>query len=153
MKTNKVNPLTAFRKLTEARQAKVKKSLKKAQDGIQTNGDAMDMINKSGSTGGYKAPSPSSNSNSAAYKALADGVAQRPYNISEPNLTNSMMENASMANERARIGNAPGAKSAALNLYLNQNAQHKIDAMNNLESTNKAKFWNQKKGGIVKRKK
>ena len=53
MKTNKVNPLTAFRKLTEARQAKVKKSLKKAQDGIETNDD---MINKPGSTGGYKKP-------------------------------------------------------------------------------------------------
>lgn len=51
MKTNKVNPLTAFRKLTEARQAKVKKSLKKAQDGIEMNDD---MINKAGSTGGYK---------------------------------------------------------------------------------------------------
>ena len=37
MKTNKVNPLTAFRKLTEARQTKVKKSLKKAQDGIEMN--------------------------------------------------------------------------------------------------------------------
>lgn len=52
-KTNKENPLTAFRKLTETRQAKVKKSLKKAQDGIETNDD---MINKAGSTGGYKKP-------------------------------------------------------------------------------------------------
>ena len=33
-KTNKVHPLTAFRKANEARQALVKKSLKKAQDGI-----------------------------------------------------------------------------------------------------------------------
>jgi hypothetical protein len=34
-KTNKENPITFFRKANEARQAKVKKSLKKAQDGIQ----------------------------------------------------------------------------------------------------------------------
>ena len=52
-KTNKVHPITAFRKANEARQAIVKKSLKKAQDGIETNND---MINKPGSTGGYKKP-------------------------------------------------------------------------------------------------
>lgn len=34
-KTNKENPITFFRKANEARQAKVKKSIKKAQDGIQ----------------------------------------------------------------------------------------------------------------------
>lgn len=36
-KTNKENPITTFRKLTEARQGIVMKSLKKAQDGIETN--------------------------------------------------------------------------------------------------------------------
>ena len=56
-KTNKENPLTTFRKLNQARQGMVMKSLKKAQDGIQTNGDPEDMmINKPGSTGGYKKP-------------------------------------------------------------------------------------------------
>ena len=35
-KTNKENPLTFFRKANEARQALVKKSIKKAQYGIQT---------------------------------------------------------------------------------------------------------------------
>ena len=34
-KTNKVNPITFFRKANEARQAVVKKSMKKAQDGMQ----------------------------------------------------------------------------------------------------------------------
>lgn len=34
-KTNKVNPITFFRKANEARQAMVKKSMKKAQDGMQ----------------------------------------------------------------------------------------------------------------------
>jgi hypothetical protein len=56
-KTNKENPLTTFRKANEARQGKVMKSLKKAQDGIQTNENSEDMmINKPGSTGGYKKP-------------------------------------------------------------------------------------------------
>jgi hypothetical protein len=36
-KTNKENPLVTFRKANDARQAVVKKSMKKAQDGIQTN--------------------------------------------------------------------------------------------------------------------
>jgi hypothetical protein len=36
-KTNKENPLTTFRKLNQARQGMVMKSLKKAQDGIETN--------------------------------------------------------------------------------------------------------------------
>jgi hypothetical protein len=52
-KTNKVNPVTFFRKANEDRQASVKKSIKKAQDGIETNDD---LINKAGSTGGYKTP-------------------------------------------------------------------------------------------------
>jgi len=52
-KTNKENPVTFFRKANEARKKVVKASLKKAQDGIETNDD---MINKPGSTGGYKKP-------------------------------------------------------------------------------------------------
>jgi len=52
-KTNKENPLTFFRKANEARQKNVRTSIKKAQDGIEMNDD---LINKAGSTGGYKAP-------------------------------------------------------------------------------------------------
>jgi len=52
-KTNKENPVTFFRKANEARQASVKKSIKKAQDGIEMNDD---LINKAGSKGGYKTP-------------------------------------------------------------------------------------------------
>jgi hypothetical protein len=52
-KTNKENPLTFFRKTNEARQKNVRTSIKKAQDGIEMNDD---LINKSGSTGGYKPP-------------------------------------------------------------------------------------------------
>lgn len=39
------NPITFFREANEARQAKVKKSIKKAQDGIEMNDD---IINKPG---------------------------------------------------------------------------------------------------------
>jgi hypothetical protein len=52
-KTIKEHPITFFRKANEAKQAVVKKSMKKAQDGIEMNDD---MINKAGSTGGYKKP-------------------------------------------------------------------------------------------------
>lgn len=48
MKSNKENPLTTFRKLNQAREAVVMKSIKKAQDGIEMNDD---MINKAGSKG------------------------------------------------------------------------------------------------------
>ena len=48
-KTNKENPFTTFRKLNQTRQGMVMKSLKKAQDGIQTNEDPENMmINKPG---------------------------------------------------------------------------------------------------------
>jgi hypothetical protein len=61
-KDTKVNPLAFFNKNKEQANKKAggaitayKKSLKKAQAGIQTNGDPEDMmINKPGSTGGYK---------------------------------------------------------------------------------------------------
>jgi hypothetical protein len=50
-KTNKVHPITAFRKANEARQAVVKKSMKKAQDGMQvgpmTQEDAADAAFRS----------------------------------------------------------------------------------------------------------
>ena len=52
-KTIKEHPITFFRKANEAKQAVVKKSMKKAQDGIEMNDD---MINKAGSTGSYKKP-------------------------------------------------------------------------------------------------
>jgi hypothetical protein len=94
MKTNKVNPLTAFRKLTEARQTKVKKSLKKAQDGIETNGDAMDMINKPGygeKKNVYTRPVPTPAAKNAVYQGpVSESV---PYEISRNNSANPGMTN------------------------------------------------------------
>jgi hypothetical protein len=58
-KTTKENPITTFRKNFEARSKTVMSSLKKAQNGIAVNDEMSDdLINKSGSTGGYKKPSP-----------------------------------------------------------------------------------------------
>lgn len=54
-KTTKENPITTFRKNFEARSKTVMSSLKKAQNGISVNDEMSDdLINKAGSTGGYK---------------------------------------------------------------------------------------------------
>ena len=54
MKTNKVHPITAFRKANEARQKTVKTSLKKAQKGYTvTNADGSPMVTPSD----YRPPS------------------------------------------------------------------------------------------------
>jgi hypothetical protein len=80
-KTNKENPLVTFRKMNEARNKTVGKSLRKAQDGLESNGDAMDMINKPGSTGGYKStPTWSDPAKEATRKALIKGAFSSPEN-------------------------------------------------------------------------
>lgn len=70
----KKNPITFFREANEARQALVKKSMKKAQDGIETENDM--MINKSGSTGGYKKPSNPLASYAGNMAALAEQMSK-----------------------------------------------------------------------------
>ena len=87
-KTNKENPITFFRKANEARQAVVKKSLKKAKDGIEMNDD---MINKAGSTGGYKKP------------VTMASVLNRPVNVPsiESQMSDSIKNNINSANEIA----------------------------------------------------
>jgi hypothetical protein len=52
-KTNKENPLVTFRKANESRKAVVMKSLKKAQDGIQTNSNP-EVYSPSSMTTGVK---------------------------------------------------------------------------------------------------
>jgi len=55
--STKENPLTTFRKNFETRTKTVMSSLKKAQNGIAVNDEMNDdLINKAGSTGGYKKP-------------------------------------------------------------------------------------------------
>jgi len=75
-KTNKENPLTFFRKANEAREATVKKSLKKAQNGIEMNDD---MINKSGygeKKNVYVRPEPSKVGKNAIYQGPISEVAE-----------------------------------------------------------------------------
>ena len=103
-KTNKENPLTTFRKLNQARQGMVMKSLKKAQAGIQTNGNPEDMmINKPGSTGGYKKPS----------NPLAPYAGMMNPTTTMQDLARTQIENVNAVNA-ANTSNALSARSAAL---------------------------------------
>ena len=85
-KTNKENPITTFRKLNEARKGTIMKSLKKAQDGIGVN-DTMndDMINKAGSTGGYKTPTPTWSVKDVASMATAFANSNPGANVERTN--------------------------------------------------------------------
>jgi hypothetical protein len=87
----KEHPLTAFRKANEARQASVKKSLKKAQDGIETNDD---MINKPGygeKKNVYVRPEPKPAAKNAIYQGPVSE--QVPYEVSRNNRANPGMTN------------------------------------------------------------
>ena len=136
MKTNKVNPLTAFRKLTEARQAKVKKSLKKAQDGIEMNDD---MINKAGSKG--KKP----------FNPMAD--AQRINMAAYTNNPQFEMANANAKNvEIARMEQMKKIRDAKIS----DSANAYRDSITNKPKSRTPmmdSLYPKKKGGSVKRKK
>ena len=131
-KTNKENPLTTFRKANEARQGMVMKSLKKAQAGIQTNGDPEDMmINKPGSTGGYKPR------NSATRRVETQSISPNdPYERYRADLNSQKRSLDVKANaERARVNATNKFKTDALNeMYPNYQIAPK------------------KKGGSVKKK-
>jgi hypothetical protein len=90
-KTNKENPITFFRKANEARQASVKKSIKKAQDGIETNDD---MINKPGygeKKNVYVRPEPTPAAKNAIYQGPVSDQAM--YEISRNARANPGMDN------------------------------------------------------------
>ena len=137
-KTNKVHPITAFRKANEARQSVVKKSLKKAQDGIETNDD---MINKAGSTGGYKKP--------------ANWWAQDAINLSKGKPwedTVKLMQSANAENvELDRMDQMKRVKEAKMSdfdVYRNS-----ITNKPKLRTSMMDSLYPKKKGGAVKRKK
>lgn len=145
-KTNKVHPITAFRKANEARQAVVKKSMKKAQDGIETGNDM--MVNKPGSTGGYKKPS----------NPLA------PYAGNMATLAEQMSKSASSSRNNVDIANAvklPSRNNQLKNYGIspyNQSREvlHKayMDAVTNKpESYTQMMSTVRKRGGAVKTKK
>ena len=134
-KTNKENPITTFRKLNEARNGMIMKSLKKAQDGIGVN-DTMndDMINKAGSTGGYKTPAPTRSSRDTSY-ILSE--------LARP--TDMLGTNAERVNNMDRGDYSNGAAKEARNDALN-NYQRQV-AMYNQQ---KIQDSNRKKGGTHK---
>jgi hypothetical protein len=136
-KTNKENPLTFFRKANETRQKNVRTSIKKAQDGIEMNDD---MINKSGSTGGYKAP--------AKKWWLED--------------TNKMLEESAknvdtVNRERMQANQAMQSKlSSVAPTRVNNVQKAYLNALTNRPKSNTPmmdSLFQHKKGGTVKRKK
>jgi hypothetical protein len=130
-KTNKENPVTFFRKANEARQGKVMKSLKKAQDGIEMNDD---LINKPGysvgkSKEGFK--------NYTTPRIETQSISPNdPYERYKADLDSQKK----IINVNA---NAAKAKQAATNKF-------KTDRLNQMYSNYKGQ---QKKGGSIKRKK
>jgi hypothetical protein len=135
-KTNKENPITTFRKANEARQAVVKKSLKKAQDGIQMN-----------STDGTKPPGPPSNTIGANFGVgnFSGGVQS---NLSDGRLSNTML-NAAYNNPKgfgANVSYSPQSKQVNAGLNYNTTVgKNKIPL--------KLGITYNKTGGSVKRKK
>lgn len=139
-KTNKENPITTFRKLNEARNGMVMKSLKKAQDGIGVN-DTMndDMINKAGSTGGYKAPAPTLSSQGLSSRDTS-------YILSELAKPNDMMgANVARVNNMDKGDYSNSAAKEARNDALN-NYQKQVAIYNQ----QKIQDSNRKKGGTHK---
>jgi hypothetical protein len=137
-KTNKENPITTFRKLNEVRKGTIMKSLKKAQDGIGVN-DTMndDMINKAGSTGGYKAPAPVWSSQAKANAAKAISELARPIDIMGTNVERvNNMDRGDYSNSAAKE-----ARNDALNNYQRQVATY---------NQQKIQDSNRKKGGTHK---
>ena len=81
-KTTTSNPLKFFNDAKEARNKSFSKSLPKAQDGFGVN-DTMndDMINKAGSTGGYKVPTPTWSAEESANISKAISGLTRPKDL------------------------------------------------------------------------
>jgi hypothetical protein len=143
-KTNKENPITTFRKANEARQGAVMKSLKKAQAGIQTNGNPEDMmINKPGSTGGYKKPL-------EKYKPW-----EGPVDLITPKIeTQSISPNDPYERYRADLNSQKRSldvKANAERARVNATNKFKTDALNEMYPN--YQIAPKKKGGSVKRKK
>jgi hypothetical protein len=139
-KTNKENPLVTFRKANEARKAVVMKSMKKAQDGIEMNDD---MINKAGSTGGYKKPVTMGSGKRAA------GYANMIKSANTEN-ANSVNKN-TPASSNFRGPQALNARSASLQ---GQGMRGTADTISKVLNTYSPQIINkQKRGGSVKTKK
>jgi hypothetical protein len=158
-KTTTSNPLKFFNDAKAARNKSFSKSLIKAQDGIGVN-DTMndDMINKAGSTGGYKTPTPTWSAKDAASMATA---------FANSNPVDMLGTNAERMNNINRgdysNGVAKEARNDALSNYQRQVAmynQQKIQDSNRKKGgthkmPNGKVMLNSKmkKGGVIKSKK
>lgn len=137
-KTNKVHPLTAFRKVNEARQSVVKKSLKKAQDGIEMNDD---MINKAGSKG-KKPFNPMANAQRINMAAYTINPQSELANVNARNVEIDRMDQ--VKNTRDGVS----AKMSDFDVYRNSITNKPKSRTPMMDS-----LYPKKKGGAVKRKK
>ncbi len=140
-KTKKENPITTFRKANEARQKVVKASLKKAQDGIEMNDD---MINKAGSTGGYKKPATmGSGKRAAGYANMiksANTENANSVNKNAPDTMRAKMSNSSDA-YRDSVTNKPKSKTPMMDsMYPKQKKGGAIKKMAKGGATKATKF-------------
>jgi hypothetical protein len=140
-KTKKENPITFFRKADEARQKVVKASLKKAQDGIEMNDD---MVNKAGSTGGYKKPVTMGSATMGSGKRAA-GYANMIKSANTEN-ANSVDKNAPDT-MRAKMSNS----SDAYRDSVTNKPKSKTPVMDSMYQTTPGHVYKQKKGGAVKK--
>jgi hypothetical protein len=145
-KTKKENPITTFRKANEARKKVIKASLKKAQDGIEMNDD---MVNKAGSTGGYKKPATMGSATMGSGKRAA-GYANmiksaNTENANSVNKTGSDTMRAKMSNSsdtyRDSITNKPKSKTPMMDsMYPKQKKGGAIKKMAKGGATKATKF-------------
>jgi hypothetical protein len=75
-KTNKVHPITFFRKANEARQALVKKSIKKAQDGMQMG----PMTQEEAANAAFRSSQNDPEAANAAFRSAQNDPANNPNN-------------------------------------------------------------------------
>lgn len=133
-KTNKENPITFFRKANEARQAVVKKSLKKAQDG----GTPFQSYMK---TPGATAADTSANTPYQANKITANNpTLSKAYALTYGNDYGS----SDVANPHASMQNRRGDHSGYKDMS---------NPMRKAYEAQVSKYTQKKKGGSVKRKK
>jgi|LakMenEpi03Aug12_release.lakeMendotaPanAssembly.Ray.scaffolds.fasta_scaffold627076_3 hypothetical protein len=149
-KTNQENPLSFFRKANETRQKNVRASIKKAQDGIEMNDD---LINKSGSTGGYKPPvnkwpleiNPNVR---ISNQAVLDKML--PKNLNAVGVNQQMLEQMQQMEQMDQMKQKYGSpKSPSMSKAM-------MESMTNRPKSNTPmmdSMFKQKKGGAVKRKK
>jgi len=149
-KTNKENPLSFFRKANENRQKNISTSIKKAQDGIEMNDD---LINKAGSTGGYKPPVNKwwleTNPNvKISNQAVLDKTL--PKNLNPVGVNQQMLEQMQQMEQMDQMKQKYGSpKSISMSKRMRDTLTNRPKSDTPMMDS----MFKQKKGGAVKRKK